>query len=338
MTAHWVTLFTKRTFAALTTALAIPLAVALVTTGAAAQDPAGTYPNRPIRIMVPYAAGGGIDVLARLIGQKLSESLGQPVVVENKPGASGELAAEYVKNAAPDGYTLMVTSNGPMAVSPAINAKLRYSPLRDFAHIGLIASFLLVLVVNNELPIRTVSEFVAYAKANPDKANYAEPSVAFQLVMEKLKQKTGAPLQLIPYKSSSEAVTTVIAGTTIATLVDSGPATGAIKGGRVRALAITSAARSPEFPDVPTMVEAGFPEMSISFWSAMLAPAGVPPSIVKKLEGELVRIVKLPDIQQRMTSMAEVPEGRPGEETRRFVEDQIAMFAAIARAANIKRD
>jgi len=336
MIAHWVTLFTKRSFAALM--IAIPLAAALMTTGATAQDPAATYPNRPVRIIVPYAAGGGIDVLARLIGQKLSESLGQPVVIENKPGASGELAAEFVKNAAPDGYTLMVTSNGPMAVSPATNAKLRYSPLRDFAPIGLIASFPLVLVVHNELPIRTVNDLVAYAKAHPDKANYAEPSIAFQLVIEKLKQKTGAPLQFIPYKSSSEAVMAVIAGTTITTLVDTGPATGAIKGGRVRALAITSAARSPEFPDVPTMAEAGFPDMSISFWSAMLAPAGVPPAIVKKLEGELVRIVKLPDIRQKMTALAEVPEGRPGEETRRFVEDQIAMFAAIARAANIKRD
>jgi tripartite-type tricarboxylate transporter receptor subunit TctC len=332
MAAYRARLLSKRRFAALA------LAAALMTSHAAAQDAAATYPNRPIHFIVPYAAGGGIDVLARLIGQKLSEGLGQPVVVENKPGASGELAAEFVKNAAPDGYTLMITSNGPMAVSPATNAKLRYSPLRDFVPIGLIASFPLVLAVNNELPVRTVSELVAYAKAHPDKANYAEPSIAFQLVIEKLKQQTGAPLQLIPYKSSSEAVTAVIAGTTIATLVDSGPAAGAIKGNRVRALAITSAARSPEFPEVPTMAEAGFPDISISFWSAMVAPAGVPPAIVRKLEGELVRVVKLPDIRQRMTALAEVPEGRAGAETRRFMEEQIALFADIARAANIKRD
>ncbi len=334
MAALWVALFKKRTFAA----LAIALAAALMTNGAAAQDPAASYPSRTIRIMVPFAAGGGIDILARLIGQKLSESLHQPVIVENKPGASGELATEYVKNAAPDGYTLLLAANGSMAVSPAIKKKLGYSPLRDFAAIGLVASFPLVLVVNNDLAIRSVSEFVAYAKANPDKANYAEPSVAFQLVMEKLKMKTGMPLQLIPYKNSSEAVTAVIAGTTISALVDSGPAAGSIKGGKVRAIAITSAARSPEFPDVPTMAEAGFPDMNISFWSAMFAPAGVPPSIVKKLEGELVRIVKLPDIQERMKTMAVVPEGRPGEETRRFIEDQIAVFATIARAANITRD
>jgi tripartite-type tricarboxylate transporter receptor subunit TctC len=334
MATRWVTLFTKRSFAA----LAILLAAALITNGAAAQDPAATYPSRAIRIVVPFAAGGGIDILARLIGQKLTESLGQPVIVENRPGASGELATEYVKRAAPDGYTLLVAANGSMAVSPAINKNLGYSPLRDFAPIGLVASFPLVLVVNNALPVRTVSEFVAYAKANPDKANYAEPSVAFQLVMENLKLKTGAPLQLIPYKSSTEAVTAVIAGTTIATLVDSGPAAGSIQSGQVRVIAITSAARFPDFPDVPTMVEAGLPDLSISFWSGMFAPAGVPPTIVKKLEAELVRIVKLPDIQQRMKAMAVVPEGRPGEETRRFIEGQIAVFAAIARAANITRD
>ena len=326
--------FIKRTFAA----LAAILAAVLLTNDAAAQDPAANYPNRAIRIVVPFAAGGGIDILARLIGQKMSESLGQPVIVENKPGASGELATEFVKNAAPDGYTLLVAANGSMAVSPAINKKLSYSPSRDFAHIGLIASFPLVLLVNNALPIRTVAEFVAYAKANPDKANYAGPSVAFQLVIENLKLKTGMPLQRIPYNSSTEAATAVIAGTTIATLVDSGPVAGLIKSGQVRAIAITSAARSPEFPDVPTMAEAGFPDMNISFWSGMFAPASVPPSIVKKLESELVRIIKLPDIQQRMTSMAVVPEGRPGAETRRFIEGQIAVFADIARAANISKD
>jgi tripartite-type tricarboxylate transporter receptor subunit TctC len=325
-------LFKLRTIAAIT------LAGTIMTHSAAAQDPAATYPNRTIRLIVPYAAGGGIDVLARLVSQKMSEGFGQPVIVENKPGASGELSAEYVKKAIPDGYTLLVTSNGPMAVSPATKAKLSYSPLKDFAPIGLIASFPLVLVVNNDLPIHSMNEFVAYAKANPDKANYAEPAVAFQLVIEILKQKTGAPLQMIPYKSSSQAVLSVIGGNTIAALVDSGPAAGSIKANKVRALAISSAERSPEFPDVPTMKEAGFPELSISFWSGMFAPADVPPAIVKKLETELLRIVKLPDIQARLKALAEVPEGRNGEETRRFVEGQITMFSAIARSAKLVRD
>jgi tripartite-type tricarboxylate transporter receptor subunit TctC len=334
MIKHRVSRFKLPAIAALT----IALAGALMTTGAAAQDPAATYPSRTIRFIVPFAAGGGIDVLARLVSQKMSESFGHPVIVENRPGASGELATEYVKNAAPDGYTLLIASNGSMAVSPATKTKLSYSPLKDFAPVGLIASFPLVLVVNNDLPVHSMGEFVAYAKANPDKANYAEPSVAFQLVIEILKQKTGAPLQMIPYKSSSESVLSVIGGNTIAALVDSGPAAGSIKANKVRALGITSAERSPEFPDVPTMKETGFPELSISFWSGMFAPAGVPPAIVKKLETELLRIVKLPDIQARMRALAEVPEGRNGEETRRFVEGQITMFSSIARKANLVRD
>jgi tripartite-type tricarboxylate transporter receptor subunit TctC len=334
MAAHRTTLFSKRLRAALAIAFA-PALAALMINSAAAQDPAANYPNRAIRILVPFAAGGGNDILARLIGQKMSENFGQPVVIENKPGASGELATEYVKNAAPDGYTLLVAANGSMAVSAAINSKLGYSPLRDFSHIGLVASFPLVLLVNNALPIRNVAELVAYAKANPDKANYAEPSVAFQIVMENLKLKTGAPLQLIPYKSSMEAATAVITGATIATLVDAGPVAGLIKNGQVRAIAITAASRAPEFPDVPTMAESGFPDMSISFWTGLFAPASVPPPIIKKLEGELLRIVKLPDIQQRMKSIAVVPEGRSGEDTRRFIEGQIARFAEIARAANL---
>lgn len=319
-------------------ALAIALAGALTTNGAAAQDPAANFPNRPIRIVVPYAAGGGIDILARLIGQKMSEGLGQPVIIENRPGAGGELAPVHVKNTAPDGYTLLVAASGSMAISPAIKKTLGYSTLRDFAPVGLVASFPLVLVVNKDLPIHSVKEFVDYAKANPAKANYAEPSVAFQLVMEKLKLKTGMALQMIPYKSSTEAMTSVMAGTTIAALVDTGPAAGLIKAGNVRAIAITSAARSHQFPDVPTMTEAGFPDMNISFWSAMFTPAGVAPAIVKKLETELIRVVKSPDVQQRMETLAVIPEGRPSDETRRFIADQIAVYTEVARAAHISLD
>jgi len=334
MPALWIARVTKRTFAAQVCALAFAFAAALPTQRAAAQD----YPTRVIRIIVPYAAGGGIDVLARMVGQKMSESFGQPVIIENKPGANGELAAEYVKNATPDGYTILVAPNGPMAVSPATKTKLNYSVLDDFAHIGLIASFPLVLVVNNDLPVKSIAEFAAWAKANPDKGNYAEPSVGFQMVIEILKKKTGAPLQMIPYKSSGEAVLSVIGGNTIATLVDSGPAAGSIKAGTVRALGISSEARSPEFPDVPTMKEAGFPELSISFWAGMFAPVGVPAPIVKKLETELLRIVKLPDIQQRMKDLAEVPEGRNGADTHKFIQGQITMFSEIAKSANLVRD
>lgn len=308
--------------------------VAAFAAPATAQD----YPARTIRLIVPYAAGGGVDVLARMLAQKMNESFGQPVIVENKVGASGELATDYVKNQPADGYTLLVAPNGPMAVSPATKTKLSYSVQNDFTHLGLIASFPLVLVVNPDLPIKSVADFVAYAKAHPDKANYAEPSVGFQLIMEILKGKTGAPLQMIPYKSSSEAVLAVVGGNAIATLVDSGPATGSIKSGKLRALAISSAQRAPEFPDVPTFTEAGFPEMSLSFWCGFFGPAGLPPAVAKKLEAEMIRIVTLPDIQQKMKSLSEVPEGRPGAESKAFIADQIAKFSGIAKAANLVRD
>lgn len=314
------------------------LATVLMAGAAAAQDKAAAYPDRPIHVVVPYGAGGGIDILARLIGDKMSQGLKQPVVIDNKPGAGGELGAFQVKNATPDGYTLLAAASGAMAISPATKKSLNYNTLRDFAPIGLIASFPLVLVVNNDLPVHSVKEFVEYAKAHPDKANYAEPSVAFQLIVEKLKMKTGLALQMIPYKSSTESLTSVMAGTTIAALVDTGPASGLIKAGKVRAIAITAEARTADFPDVPTMVEAGYPEMSVSFWSALYAPAAVPPAIVKKLEAELQRILKMPDIQERMKTLAVIPEFKTGDVARAYIAKEIADYTEVARAAHITRD
>lgn len=311
---------------------------ALMAQAASAEPDAATYPSRPIHIVVGFAAGGGNDILARLVGQKLSENLNQAVIIENKPGASGELAADYVKNAAPDGYTLMVAANGSMTVSPAVNHKLPYAPLRDFTPISMIASFPLVFAVNPAAPIRTVGELVRYAKDNPNNANYSEPSVAFQVVVEQLKLKTGAPLQLIPYKSSAEALTAVISGTTLATLIDAGPVAGALKGGQARGLAITAAQRSPEFPDVPTMAEAGFPDLNVSFWSGLFGPVGIAAPIVQKLEAMMFRIARLPDIRERMAALAIVPEGRPGAELRAIVAAETARVAEIVRIANIKQD
>jgi tripartite-type tricarboxylate transporter receptor subunit TctC len=315
--------------------LLVLLAAALVVPTARAEQDSAAYPTRPIRIVVGFAAGGGNDILARLVGQKLSEALGQSIVIENRPGANGELAADYVKNAAPDGYTLLVGASGMMSVSPVVNKKLTYAPIRDFTAIGMIASYPLVLVAYPAAPVRTVQDLVAYAKQNPDKANYAEPSVAFQVVVEQLKLKTGAPLQYIPYKSSAEALTAVMSGTTLATLIDSGPAVGAIKGGQVRGLAITSVERSSELPDVPTMTEAGFPDLSVSFWNGLFGPVGIPAPIARKLEAELTRAVKQPDMRERMRVLAVVPEGRPGEELRRLIAAEIARVGEVVRIANI---
>jgi tripartite-type tricarboxylate transporter receptor subunit TctC len=222
-----------------------------------------------------------------------------------------------------------------MSVSPVVNKKLPYAPVRDFTPLGMIASFPLVLVVNPTSPIRSVADLVRYAKDHPDKANYAEPSVAFQVVVEQLKLKTGMPMQYIPYKSSAECITAVISGATLATLIDAGPAVGAIQSGQIRALAITSAARSPELPEVPTMAEAGFPELAASFWNALFGPAGIPAPIARRLEAEVIRAVRQSEVAERMRSLAVVPEGRPGEELRCHLAEEIARNAEVVRTANI---
>lgn len=312
--------------------LAAALAV-LAAFSAHAQETA--YPARPIRMIVGFAAGGGNDILARLVGQKMAEGLGQSLLIENRTGANGEIAADYVRNAAPDGYTLLVGASGMMSVSPVVNPKLPYVPTRDFTPLGMIASFPLVIIVNPATSIRSLDDLVRYTKQNPGKANYAGPSVAFQVVVERIKLKTGMPLQYIPYKSSAECITAVISGATLMALIDASPAVGAIQGGQLRALAITSAARSPELPDVPTMAEAGLPEIAASFWNGLFGPARMPAPIARRLEAEVVRAVKQGDVAARMRTLAVVPEGRSGEDLRRHLAEEIARNAEIVRAANI---
>src|ERR1700724_22194 len=223
---------------------------------ASAQEAPAKYPTRPVHIVVGFTAGGGNDIIARVYGQKLSESLGQPVIIENKPGGGAIVATEYVTKSAPDGYTLQVGASG-MAINPAVYAKLPYDSVRDFVAISELASFPLILIVNPSSPIKSVAELVAYAKANPDKANYASSSASFQLVTQLFKQKTGAPMQAIPYKGANDSVMAVISGQVTAAIADAGPALSQVKGGQVRALAVAAPARTEDLPDVPTLKEAG---------------------------------------------------------------------------------
>jgi tripartite-type tricarboxylate transporter receptor subunit TctC len=303
---------------------------------AAAQDAAASYPSRPIRIIVGFTAGGGNDILARLVGQKLSESLGQPVVIENKPGAGAIIGTEYVKGQAADGYTLLMGASGAMTINPAVYTKLPYSTQRDFVPISMVASFPFLLLVNPATPVKSVAELVAYAKANPDKANYGSSSPAFQLTAELFKQRTGAPMQHIPYKGSNESLGAVVANQVLVSIVDAAPAAGQIAAGQVRPLAVTSGKRSPQFPDVPTLSEAGVPDMEVAFWSGLFAPAGTPPAIVGKLQDEVRRIVRLPDIQERMKTLAVEPAGNTSEEFSRAIAADIERWTAVAKASNIK--
>ena len=313
--------------------------VSLVALSAWAQeDPARNFPGKPIRIVVGYAAGGGNDIVLRLIAPKMAEGLGQPVIVENKPGAQSIVAAEYVAKATPDGYTLLMGATGPIAMNPATYSKLSYSPLRDFVPISMIGSFPLIMVVNPALPIRSVKDLVAYAKANPDKANYGASAAPFQLASELLNLRTGAKFAYIPYKGSNESINAVMSGQVTMTIADPPPATGPLMGGRVRGLAITSATRHPAWPDLPTMAEAGIPGIEIVLWSGLLAPAGTPAAIVRKLQDEVTRVVRLPEIHERLAGMAIDPVGNTSEEFARIIAADIAKWTAVAKAANIKAD
>jgi tripartite-type tricarboxylate transporter receptor subunit TctC len=315
------------------TALLI-LAVAPIGTARAEDDV--RYPDRPIHIVVGFSPGGGNDILARLVGQKLSEDLGQPVVIDNKPGAGAIIATEYVAKQPPDGYTLLVGASGAMTINPAVYTRLGYSTLRDFVPISMMASFPLYLVVKASAPYQSVRDLVAYAKANPDKSNYASSSTAFQLPTELFKQKTGAPMEHVGYRGSGDSLVALISGTVLLAFIDAPPVSGQIKGGEVRALAVTSRERSAEFPDVPTMAEAGVPDMEVALWSSLFAPAGTPPPIVAKLQAAIARILAMPDIRARMKTLAVEPGGPSADELGRVIQADTERWTAVAKAANIR--
>jgi tripartite-type tricarboxylate transporter receptor subunit TctC len=301
--------------------------------GAVAQE---SYPARPVHIVVGYAAGGGNDIIARLVAQKMSESLKQPVIVDNKPGAQGIIATEAVARAKPDGYTLMVGPSGPLTVNPVIYAKLPYDPSKDFAPISRIGAFPLILVTGAQQSFRSVADIVAFAKKNPDGANYGASAASFQLVTELFKQRTGTGFVHIPYKGSGESLNAVIAGDVTMAIIDSIPAAGALKGGTARGLAVTSPTRAAEWPDIPTMKEAGVPEMEVSLWTGLLAPAGTPAPIVETLHGEIARIVALPDIKERFAQLGVDPIGGTPKEFRQTIEREIALWRDVAKKAGIE--
>ena len=292
------------------------------------------YPAKPIHIIVGFAAGGGNDIIARVFGQKLSESLGQPVIVENKPGGGAIVATDYVAKSAPDGYTLLLSASG-ISINPAVYDKLPYDAVNDFVAVSQLASFPLIMIVSANSPFRSVADLVAYAKANPDKTNYGSSSASFQLVTKLFKQKTGAPMQVISYKSANEFVLAVISGQITTAIADAGPAIQQVKSGTVRALAVATPKRIDDLPDVPTLKEAGA-DVEAVLWSGIFVPKGTPPAIVKKLEGEFMRIARQPDVIARLKPLGIDTVGNSSEEFARILAADIARWGAVAKAANIK--
>ncbi len=321
--------FTRRSILSAATMLA---ATPAVLAPARAQS---EFPSRPIHLVVGFAAGGGNDIFARLVGAKLSEILGQPVIVENKPGAGGRLAPEYVTQQAADGYTLFVGPSGAMAVAAAIYPDLKYSPTKSFVPLAMIANFPLILVIAADNPANNVKDFVAWMKAHPDKANYASSSPAFTITTELLKLKTGMPGTMIPYKGSGEMILSVIQGQTAMTIADGPPTIPQVKGGKVKALAVTGAERSPLLPDVPSMAEAGYPSVDVHLWSGVFAPTAPAPAIAK-LQKALNQSIQDPGVSEKLKAMAVEPGGATPDQFEKIIKSDTTKFGDVVKAANLK--
>jgi tripartite-type tricarboxylate transporter receptor subunit TctC len=304
----------------------------------AQSDPAANYPNKPIRVIVPFAAGGGNDIFARVVGQKLGEILGHTLVIENRPNAGGRPAAEFVTNQPADGYTLFVGASGVMSIASAVYPKLAYHPTKSFIPLSMIANFPLIMVSQVNVPAKTVAEVVAYAKANPDKANYATTSPAFTISTELLKLKSGMPGVAIPLKSSAEMMLCVIQEQCLIAIADGPPTVPQVKDGKVRALAVTGAERSAELPDVPSMAEAGFPEVNTKLWSGFFAHAQTPPAIAKKLETSLQRAIRDPEVTAKLKGMAVNPGATSSDEFRAMIDADIKNYVEVVKAADLKFD
>ena len=310
---------------------------ALGMTAAPSRVAAQDFPNRPLRIVVGQGAGGGMDTIARLVGQRLTASLGQPVLVENRTGAGGMIATETVARAPADGYTLLLGPIGNMVFTPILSSRMRVSTTGDFAPVSLIASFPLVLVVSASQPIRSVDELVAWMKANPARANFGGSGPAFRFANELFKFKTGAPGEFIQYKSMSETITALIGGDLIMSMVDTGPATPHLASGKLRALAVTSPTRLAALPDVPTMAEIGFPDIGFRFWTGLFAPAGTPAAVIARIGDELARVLALPDVVAQMSALQVQATASSAEELGRLVQSDLERWGQVAEAARIPK-
>jgi len=316
-------------------ALQIVIAAAVMPFGATFAQAA--YPERPIRIVVPVAPGGGNDIVARLLAQKLTDKWGQQVVVDNRPGASTAIGAEIVARAAPDGYTLMFHS-ASFAINAAMQRKLPFDPVKDFAPIGLVARVPQILVVHPAFPAKTVGELIAQAKARPGQINFASAGAGSSphLAMEVLMEMTGVSLNHIPYKGTAPALADVVAGQVQVTFDAIPPALGYVRSGRVRALVVVSAKRFPALPDVPTMAESGLPAYDFASWFGMLAPARTPAAIINAVNREMVAIIQSAEIRDRLTDLGLEPLGTSAEENGKHLSSEITRWRAFIQRHDIR--
>jgi tripartite-type tricarboxylate transporter receptor subunit TctC len=315
---------------------ALLLAALLAVSAIAPANAQSDYPTRPIHLYVGFAAGGGNDIFARLVADKASQILGQTVVVENKPGAGGRLAPEYALQQPADGYSIVVGPSGAMAIAQAIYTDLKYSPSKDFVPIVMMANFPLIMVIGEDNPSKNLKEFVAWMKQHPDKANYASSSPAFTITTELLKLKSGMPGTMIPYKSSNEMNLAVIQGQAAMTIADGPPTIPQVMGGKVKAIAVTGKERSGELPDVPTMIEAGYPDVNVELWSGIFASSKTPPAIVAKLQKAFSEAIADAGVAQKLKAMAVNPGGATPEQFTKIIQNDVVKFSDVVKAANLK--
>jgi tripartite-type tricarboxylate transporter receptor subunit TctC len=313
------------------------LLVLLGASSVAAQD---GYPNKAVRFIVPYPPGGSSDVLARVIAQKLTDGLGRQVVVENRPGATGNIGHEVAAKSAPDGYTVLLTTKSQLVNNPYLYRKLPFDPLTDFSLLSLIANAGHVLVVHPAVPARSVKELIALVKAQPGKLSYGSSGVGstVAIVAEVFKSITKTDIVHVPYKGTVLAVSDVVGGQIEMVFSDMVPAVPQIRGARLRALAVTTAERSPALPGVPTMIESGIKEPLPTQWWGVAGPKGIAPAIVARLNSEIGRIVALPDVKQRYADLGIMPMHSTPERMLEVVRTEIPQMAKILAAIGIKPD
>ena len=299
---------------------------------------AQTYPSKPIRIIVAYTPAGTTDILARGVGQKMSESFGQPVIVDNRPGVNGNIGTDVAAKATADGHTLLMVTAGTHGINPSLYRKLPWDAVKDFAPISLVANVPNILVVNNSVPVKSVKDFIAHLKASPDKFNYGTPGNGStgHLSMEMFKAMTGTRIQHIPYKGSAGVLADVIGGQIAATIDNLPPYLPQVKSGKIRGLAVTSIKRSPVVPDIPTIAETAVTGYSAGSWFGLVAPAGTPKPVIDKLALETQRILKLPDVAERVAGLGAEAAGGTPEQFAGHIKTEIAKWAKVIKDANVE--
>ncbi|TMH06073.1 MAG: tripartite tricarboxylate transporter substrate binding protein [Betaproteobacteria bacterium] len=321
--------------------LACAAAVAISALAASSASPQSGYPNRQISFVVGFSAGGTTDIVARLIAEEMRRTLGEPIVIENKPGAGGNIGASIVAKAKPDGYTLLIGSVGPLAINASLYAKMPYDNLKDFTPISLIVHVPNMLVVNpSAMPVSSFAEFVALLKANPGKYFFASTGTgtSSHLSGEQLKTMAGVEATHVPYKGAV-ALNDLLSGEQVHFMFATIPSViEFVRAGRLRALAVTSKSRSAAVPDIPTVAESGFPDFEASSWFGLLGPADLPRDIVAKLQGEVVRVLKIPEIRDKLIAQGADPVGSSPEEFAAYIRGETAKWSKVVKSSGAKAD